>query len=283
MTAVDGQDISTFNLRWLRQQIGLVDQDPILLDASILHNILYGCEGASDEDSDSVRFEKVVEAAQKANAHDFIMTLPEAYQTRVGEKGLQLSGGQRQRIAIARAIIRDPKILLLDEATSALDTSSERAVQTAIDTASERQTTVIIAHRLSTIMNSDLIIVLAHGRVLDQGTHAELMARNGIYAELIEKQQIKKHAHNPSTSLHSDNEEGDLMEANASYYGNQPDDEKTGASSTVQPKDKPNEETFHNPGTKGALSFILSMSIPDWKTLLFGLVFAILAGLEIPA
>lgn len=120
MTAVDGQDISTLNLRWLRQQIGLVDQDPILLDASILHNIYYGFECANNEESDSVRFKRVVDAAQRANAHDFIMALPEAYQTRVGEKGLQLSGGERQRIATARAIIHDPRILLLDEATSAL-------------------------------------------------------------------------------------------------------------------------------------------------------------------
>ncbi|KNG82703.1 hypothetical protein ANOM_009909 [Aspergillus nomiae NRRL 13137] len=277
---IDGQDIQAFNLRWLRQQIGLVDQDPILLDVSILDNIYYGCSNVNDAASESARLEKVVDAAKKAYAHDFIMALPEGYQTRVGEKGLQLSGGQRQRIAIARALVRDPKILLLDEATSALDTSSEKAVQAAIDAAAEQRTTVVIAHRLSTIKNADSIVVLAQGKVVDQGTHVELMARNGLYAELIEKQQIKENGQDASNSLHT-YDEGIIMLNDSLDHGSNSDDEKNGASVTARVVETPND-TSYNPSARGALSFIFFMSRPDWKLLLIGLACAILAGLEIP-
>ncbi|OGM51003.1 hypothetical protein ABOM_000275 [Aspergillus bombycis] len=279
--AIDGQDIQTLNLRWLRQQIGLVDQDPILLDVSILDNIYYGCSNVNDAASESARLEKVVDAAKKAYAHDFIMALPEGYQTRVGEKGLQLSGGQRQRIAIARALVRDPKILLLDEATSALDTSSEKGVQAAIDAAAEQRTTIIIAHRLSTIRNADSIVVLAQGKVVDQGTHIELMARNGLYADLIEKQQIKENGQDASSSLHSGDDEGIIMLNDTPDHDFNSDDEKNGASFTCRVVEKP-KDTSYNPSAKGALSFIFFMSRPDWKLLLIGLACAILAGLEIP-
>ncbi|KAE8409861.1 P-loop containing nucleoside triphosphate hydrolase protein [Aspergillus pseudonomiae] len=277
---IDGQDIQAFNLRWLRQQIGLVDQDPILLDVSILDNIYYSCSNVNDAASESARLEKVVDAAKKAYAHDFIMALPEGYQTRVGEKGLQLSGGQRQRIAIARALVRDPKILLLDEATSALDTSSEKAVQAAIDAAAEQRTTVVIAHRLSTIKNADSIVVLAQGKVVDQGTHVELMARNGLYADLIEKQQIKENGQDASSSLHTC-DEGIIMLNDSLDHGSNSDDEKNGASVTARVVEAPND-TSYNPSARGALSFIFFMSRPDWKLLLIGLACAILAGLEIP-
>ncbi|KAF5857857.1 hypothetical protein ETB97_005201 [Aspergillus alliaceus] len=279
---IDGQDIHALNLRWLRQQIGLVDQDPILLDVSILDNIFYGCSDVNNKASDSTRLERVVDAAKKAYAHDFIMALPNGYQTRVGDKGLQLSGGQRQRIAIARALVRDPRILLLDEATSALDTSSEKSVQAAIDTAAEQRTTVIIAHRLSTIRNADSIVVLAQGKVVDQGTHVELMARNGLYAELIEKQQIKEKGQNASISLHSDDYGVNAILKDSPDHGSKSNDEKTSASCTAQVEETPKKETSYNPSARRAMSFIFFMSRPDWKLLLIGLACAILAGLEIP-
>lgn len=134
--------------------------------------------------------ELVVEASRKANAHDFITSLPRGYQTEVGEKGTQLSGGQRQRICIARAIIKNPQILLLDEATSALDVGAERAVQQALATAAKGRTTIVIAHRLSTVRDADNIVVMAEGGIIEQGTHDDLIAKKGHYSELVAKQQI---------------------------------------------------------------------------------------------
>jgi ATP-binding cassette subfamily B (MDR/TAP) protein 1 len=272
-------------MRWYRQLIGLVDQNPILLDASILENIYYGCCDVNDATSEAERLEKVVNAAKKAYAHDFITALPEGYQTRVGEKGLQFSGGQRQRISIARALIRDPKILLLDEATSALDSSSEKAVQAAIDAAAEQRTTVIIAHRLSTITNADLIIVIADGKVVDQGTHGELMSRQGLYAELIEKQQIKEDDQKASVISQTLDDEIDALTKDGPDHGSRLDDEQTKVSFTSKNEDPSNNEKQNpqNLSAKGALSFVFSMSRPDWKTLTALLVCALLAGLEIPA
>ncbi|KAH6795632.1 hypothetical protein C2S51_036618 [Perilla frutescens var. frutescens] len=178
---LDGYKINRLHLKWLRSQMGLVNQEPVLFATSIKENILFGKEGASMED--------VQKAAVAANAHDFIVKLPDAYDTQVGQFGLQLSGGQKQRIAIARALIRDPKILLLDEATSALDTESERIVQKAIDQASKGRTTIVVAHRLSTIKMANLITVLKSGRVVESGSHNELMSVNGgEYAKMVELQ-----------------------------------------------------------------------------------------------
>ncbi|MBA0843875.1 hypothetical protein Goarm_001026, partial [Gossypium armourianum] len=156
---LDGYKIRRLQLKWLRSQMGLVSQEPVLFATSIKENILFGKEGASMED--------VISAAKAANAHDFIVKLPEGYETHVGQFGFQMSGGQKQRIAIARALIRDPRILLLDEATSALDAQAERIVQEAIDKASIGRTSIIIAHRLMTIRNANLIVVLQDGRVIE--------------------------------------------------------------------------------------------------------------------
>ncbi|KAL0311053.1 UNVERIFIED_CONTAM: ABC transporter B family member 15 [Sesamum angustifolium] len=168
---LDGYKINRLHLKWLRAQMGLVNQEPVLFATSIKENILFGKEDATMED--------VEKAAKAANAHDFIVKLPDAYETQVGQFGVQLSGGQKQRIAIARALIRNPKLLLLDEATSALDTESERIVQKAIDQASKGRTVIVVAHRLSTIKTANLIMVLKSGRVVESGSHDELMQLSG--------------------------------------------------------------------------------------------------------
>uniref|UniRef100_A0A8C8FDZ6 ATP-binding cassette sub-family B member 5 n=1 Tax=Oncorhynchus tshawytscha TaxID=74940 RepID=A0A8C8FDZ6_ONCTS len=179
---VDGLDTKTLNLSWLRSQLGLVSQEPILFDCSISENIQYG------DNSREVSQDEIEEAAKNANIHDFIMGLPEKYNTRVGDKGTQMSGGQKQRIAIARALVRQPKVLLLDEATSALDTESEKIVQQALDAARQGRTCIVIAHRLSTIQNADQIAVIQYGQVTEQGTHTDLMAKGGAYYALVNAQ-----------------------------------------------------------------------------------------------
>uniref|UniRef100_A0A4W4FVN6 ATP-binding cassette sub-family B member 5 n=1 Tax=Electrophorus electricus TaxID=8005 RepID=A0A4W4FVN6_ELEEL len=179
----DRADTLSLNLAWLRSQLGLVSQEPILFDCSIAENIQYG------DNSRVVSQQEVEEAARNANIHDFILNLPEKYSTRVGDKGTQLSGGQKQRIAIARALVRKPKVLLLDEATSALDTESEKIVQKALDAARQGRTCIVIAHRLTTIQNADIIAVIQNGQVAEQGTHSQLMAKQGVYYALVNAQQ----------------------------------------------------------------------------------------------
>ncbi|KAL1291405.1 hypothetical protein AAHE18_20G198300 [Arachis hypogaea] len=181
---VDGVPIKKMQLKWLRSQMGLVSQEPALFATSIKENILFGREDASEQE--------IVEAAKASNAHNFISQLPQGYDTQVGERGVQMSGGQKQRIAIARAIIKKPRILLLDEATSALDSESERVVQEALDKAAVGRTTVIIAHRLSTVQNADLIAVVQNGKVVEIAPHQTLIQNDaGIYASLVHLQASK--------------------------------------------------------------------------------------------
>jgi ATP-binding cassette subfamily B protein len=173
---IDGQDIRDVTQESLRATIGVVPQDTVLFNDTIRYNIAYGRPGASQEE--------IEHAARLAQVHDFVVTLPDGYDTRVGERGLKLSGGEKQRVAIARTILKDPRILILDEATSALDTGTEQDIQTALRAVSRDRTTLVIAHRLSTVVDADEIIVLSEGRVAERGRHAALLARDGLYARM---------------------------------------------------------------------------------------------------
>jgi ATP-binding cassette subfamily B protein len=178
---IDGRDAREYDLEELRRHIAIVPQDVMLFGGSIAENIAYGKPGASESE--------VMEAARQANAHDFIVSFPEGYQTRVGERGIQLSGGQRQRVAIARAILKNPAILILDEATSSLDSESESLIQQALESLMKGRTSIIIAHRLATVRAADQIFVLKEGELVESGTHAELVEReNGVYRTLSEMQ-----------------------------------------------------------------------------------------------
>src|SRR5713226_1077771 len=178
---IDGVDIRKIRLEDTRSHIGVVSQDPFLFGGTIADNIRLGRPGAT--------FDEVVEAAAAANAHRFILAKPDGYDTDIGERGHRLSGGEKQRIAIARAILRNPRILILDEATSLLDTETEVSIQEAIGLAAQNRTTFIIAHRLSTVRHADRLIVLDHGRVVEAGAHDELMARHGLYYQLVTTQR----------------------------------------------------------------------------------------------
>jgi subfamily B ATP-binding cassette protein MsbA len=177
---IDGHQISNISLKSLRSQVGLVPQETILFSGTAKENIAYGRFDATDEE--------ITQSAKSANIHEFIMQLPDGYDTPLGEHGMQLSGGQRQRVSIARAILKDPRILILDEATSSLDTESESLIQEALNNLMKGRTTFIIAHRLSTIMNADRILVLNKGEIVESGTHSQLLALNGLYRKLCDAQ-----------------------------------------------------------------------------------------------
>ncbi|KAL4378860.1 hypothetical protein GQ457_02G011230 [Hibiscus cannabinus] len=273
---LDNVDIKTLQLKWLRDQIGLVNQEPALFATTILENILYGKPDAT--------IDEVEAAASAANAHSFITLLPNGYNTQVGERGVQLSGGQKQRIAIARAMLKNPKILLLDEATSALDASSESIVQEALDRIMVGRTTVVIAHRLSTIKNVDSIAVIQQGQVVEIGTHEELSAKAGAYASLIRFQEMvgNRDFANPSThrsrssrlshslstkslSLRS----GSLRNLSYSY--------STGADGRIEMIS--NAETDRkNPAPHGYFCRLLNLNAPEWPYSIMGAVGSVLSG-----
>ncbi|MFA1740223.1 MULTISPECIES: ABC transporter ATP-binding protein [Lysinibacillus] len=183
VVTIDGQDVRDVTLHSLRSQIGIVLQDNILFSDSVKENILMGKPDATDE--------QVIEAAKAANAHDFIMTLPNGYDTKVGERGVKLSGGQKQRVAIARVFLKNPPILILDEATSALDLESEALIQESLEELAHERTTIIIAHRLSTITHADKILVIDHGLLIESGTHEQLMTKQGTYYDLFQVQHLE--------------------------------------------------------------------------------------------
>ena len=177
---LNGQSLTATQLQSLRESIGLVSQDSVVFSANALENIRYGNINATDEE--------VISAARSAQAHDFIESLPDGYQTYVGERGVRLSGGQRQRLSIARALLKNPPLLLLDEATSALDADSERKVQAALELAMNNRTTLVIAHRLATVVRADNIIVFNQGKIVESGSHDQLLQNNALYARLAAMQ-----------------------------------------------------------------------------------------------
>ncbi|XP_051126677.1 ABC transporter B family member 15-like [Andrographis paniculata] len=266
---LDGVDIENLQLKWLRSQMGLVSQEPALFATSIKENILFGKEDASMDD--------VIEASKASNAHNFISLLPQGYDTQVGERGVQMSGGQKQRIAIARAIIKAPKILLLDEATSALDSESERLVQKALDKAAVGRTTIIIAHRLSTISNADLIAVIQNGEIMEIGSHDELIRNNSVhYTKLLHLQLSEKTnkcinskgaGPSPPTmnnDIHNTSSRS-LSIVSRSSSTNHGDD-LTGTATR--------DQVFPTPSMRR----LLAMNSPEWKQATLGCINAVLFG-----
>ncbi|KNA07322.1 hypothetical protein SOVF_172290 isoform B [Spinacia oleracea] len=271
---LDGVSIDKLQLKWLRSQMGLVSQEPALFATTIKENILFGKEDAT--------MEEVIQAATASNAHNFISQLPLGYDTQVGERGVQMSGGQKQRIAIARAIIKKPRVLLLDEATSALDSESERVVQEALDKAAVGRTTIVIAHRLSTIRNADTIAVIQNGQVMESGSHDVLIQNNdGVYTSLVRLQQMEK----------SNYKDERISISNSSIFNNMESRYSTSSrrlslvsrsSSANSVHDSANqvdselmaEEKLPAPSFKR----LLALNLPEWKQATYGCIAAMVFG-----
>ncbi|RFU34007.1 hypothetical protein B7463_g2301, partial [Scytalidium lignicola] len=292
---LDGHDVSTLNLRWLRQQISLVSQEPTLFGTTIFENIRYGLVGTPHEHLEmSKQRDLVIDAAKMANADAFITALPEGYETNVGERGFLLSGGQKQRIAIARAMVSNPKILLLDEATSALDTKSEGVVQAALEVASAGRTTITIAHRLSTIKDADNIVVMSQGSIIEQGTHDELLEKQGAYFNLVEAQKIAAAKELSPEEQELLDAEDDRLARQASKkdeeshdYEEDPDDvniaNKLNRTDTTKSKSsmalanrKPEAEKHY--GLWTLIQLIASFNKTELHYMLLGLIFSIICG-----
>ncbi|TFK74865.1 multidrug resistance protein 1 [Pluteus cervinus] len=283
---LDGVDVRNLNLKWLRTQIGLVSQEPILFATTIRGNVGHGLIGTKWEHaSDEEKFELVKEACIKANADGFITKLPNGYDTMVGERGFLLSGGQKQRIAIARAIVSDPRILLLDEATSALDTQSEGIVQDALDKAAAGRTTITIAHRLSTVKDADVIHVMGDGLVLESGTHDDLVARDGAYARLVHTQKLREGAKGADGQDLGDDEPEDIEKAARDEVPLGRRNSGTSLASEILEQrrkasaDKAKEADYSLPYLFKRMGQI---NRPSWRNYLIGTIFACITGVVYP-
>uniref|UniRef100_A0A4W2GH66 Multidrug resistance protein 1 n=1 Tax=Bos indicus x Bos taurus TaxID=30522 RepID=A0A4W2GH66_BOBOX len=268
MVSIDGQDIRTINVRYLREIIGVVSQEPVLFATTIAENIRYGRE--------DVTMDEIQKAVKEANAYDFIMKLPNKFDTLVGERGAQLSGGQKQRIAIAQALVRNPKILLLDEATSALDTESEAVVQAALDKAREGQTTIVIAHHLSTVRNADVIAGLDDGVIVEEGNHDELMGKRGIYFKLVTMQtkgnELELENLSKTDDLYTSSQDSGSSlirrkSTHRSIIGSQSQDRKLST-----------EETWDESVPPVSFWRILKLNITEWPYFVVGVCCAIING-----
>lgn len=271
---LDSHDIQELDIKWLRRQMSLVSQEPVLFNCTIRKNIEYGLIGTEFESLGQEKMnEFVVDAAKVSNAHEFISQLPSGYETIAGDRGVLLSGGQKQRIAIARAIISNPKILLLDEATSALDSHSEGLVQAALDTASQGRTTIVIAHRLSTIAKADNIVVMSQGRIVEQGTHHELISRRVVYFDLVEAQSLGS-----SKPAEANSVSADVKEPAADIFA----PIVQSATNPTSTKDKSAPHTEHTDSLWTIIKFILSFNRPELGIMIFGLICSVLAGGGMP-
>ncbi|KAN0050692.1 hypothetical protein ACTA71_003837 [Dictyostelium dimigraforme] len=278
---LDGTNIKDINIHSLRKNIGLVSQEPVLFANSIAENIRYGNENAT--------LDQIIEACKTANAHDFISALPEGYDTQVGEKGVQMSGGQKQRIAIARAMIKDPKILLLDEATSALDSQNELLVQQSIEKLMVGRTTIVIAHRLSTIQDADQIAVVKGGAIVEIGTHPELYALNGVYTQLVNRQQQGDDGNSKKKKKKSQDSPKDIgsssLSIDKSIQSIGADNLETSTAGLVINKDddKKKKKKEKKPEEKSVpIGRIFKLSRGDWPHFSVGLIGASLNGAIMP-
>ena len=264
--SVDGVDLKQLNVGWLRDNIGVVGQEPVLFDSSIKQNIQLAKQSATEQEIES--------ACREANAYDFISKLPDGLDTLVGEGGAQLSGGQKQRIAIARALIRNPRILLLDEATSALDNESEALVQEALDTVGQQRTTIIVAHRLSTVRNADKIVAIDGGEVREVGTHEELMNKNGLYYSLVNRQLAGR-----DENFEDEDNTRDTAENNVKMSNGISERQLSKQKSVIKKK---TEDTEVKQSKAKLIWRLMMMNKPEWPYILIGCIFSIAFGALTP-
>ncbi|KAM9310241.1 ATP-dependent translocase ABCB1-like [Pholidichthys leucotaenia] len=275
---VDGHDIRTLNVRHLREMIGVVSQEPILFATTIAENIRYGRLDVTQEE--------IEQAAREANAYDFIMGLPDKFETLVGDRGTQMSGGQKQRIAIARALVRNPKILLLDEATSALDAESETTVQAALDKVRLGRTTLVVAHRLSTIRNADVIAGFEDGRVVELGTHSQLMEKEGVYHKLVKMQTFEEEKEEVEHEYFEEKSPGVKSFTETSLFRRKSNRGSSFAGSEgvkEETKNKNEDEADEDEDVAPASVFrVMRLNISEWPFILVGTICAIINGVIQP-